>query len=100
MPKLRVPPEQRMDRLLTGYVRRWLDINGRGYKELSRLIGIGESTYFKRMKSPGGFSLKEFRAMVAVTKMRDRDVCEMLGVAYNGVTPEALGAVGLEEIRQ
>lgn len=53
MPKLREPPTQKMDRLLSGYVRRWLDINGRKYTELPRLIGIGESTYFKRMKNPG-----------------------------------------------
>lgn len=98
MPKLRIPPTQKMDRLLTGYVRRWLDINGRRYTELARLIGIGESTYFKRMKNPGGFTLKEFRALVATTKMRDRDVCEMLGVEYCGETPAALGSTGLEVI--
>lgn len=79
MPKLRVPPKEKMDRALTSAIVRWQELTGNDFKRMSAILGVSVPTYYSRMKSPGTFTLDELRAMAAKKVLAPEDVISILG---------------------
>ncbi len=48
--------------------------------------GMRQTTFYDRRRNPGRLSMEDFRRMVRVFGFTDRQVCEIVGVAYHGST--------------
>jgi len=49
-------------------------------EEQARKAGISYSTWYRRMRDPGTFTLQEIRRLIRYYKIGSREVCDFLGI--------------------
>ena len=86
MPKLRESPTERMDRAFLAAIAAGQVLRREKNQDTLRLIGITRSTFYRKLKSPGLFSVEDARRIIQHYHFSDRQLCESFGVEYNGRT--------------
>lgn len=68
MPKLRVPPSEKQNRILTANIVRGMELCQVDHVTLARSSRMSVPTWYRRMKNPGEFKLEELRAIAQKLK--------------------------------
>ena len=84
MPKLRRTVEEEMDDITRRYIRSRISFYGMQTPEVARMLGVSPSTVDNRKKDPSKMTMKEFRTMIKKWNFTASEVCQMLGVPYQG----------------
>ena len=85
MPKLRDRTPTPDDRFREAIASR-AALLGLGYEDLIRRSGMRMTTFYARRKEPGRLTVRELRGLVRGLGLTDRQICAIVGVAYNGTT--------------
>ena len=54
---------QRRDALMGGEVEKWIRVIGLPKPEIANLIGIGQTSLYEKLRSPGEFRVQELRVI-------------------------------------
>lgn len=89
MPKLKESQSQRMGRIFRAVVRYALELRCEKVEDLAKTMPYSKATIYNRLRDPTTCTNGE---MLHYAKFfNDRDLCELYGVEYHGVTPERGG---------
>ena len=86
MPKKAMSAQERMDReflaaLAAGQVR-----TGDRDSDTARLLPNCKSTYYRRKREPGLFTVRDFRIIAQRYQLTDYQISRIFGVEYHGST--------------
>lgn len=84
MPRLRQTAEEEMDEITRKYIRSRISFYGMKTPEVARMLGVSKSTVDNRKKDPSKMTIEEFRKMIKKWNFTAKEVCQMLGVPYQG----------------
>ena len=92
MPKLKETPVQRMERVFRAAVFYGLERRAETIDDLAKRAPKARSTTYRRVRIPRTCTFEEGRFYIPKF-LNDRQLCEMWGVEYHGITPEDVAAV-------
>lgn len=64
MPKRKLTPNEKGDQLLVGLIEKGLAMRGEKYTDVCVALGFQHPTYYRRLKNPQDFTLRELRYFV------------------------------------
>lgn len=88
MPKVTLTAAQRQDRAFLAALRGGQALRGERDVETSQIVPSCQRTYYNRIKRPGKFTLDDIRVLAKRYDFSDRQLCEFIGIEYNGATPK------------
>lgn len=88
MPKLRATPQELREKAMMAAIGRGRGLNGLWkQKEVAEFVGLTEYGYSRAKKDNFmGLSLKQFSEMARKLAFTDRELCEIVGIPYQGGT--------------
>ena len=88
MPKITLTAAQRQDRAFLAALRGGQAMRGERDCDTVNLVRVSRSTYYKRVKRPGEFTVDDVRLLAQRYYFNDRQLCEAFGIEYHGATPK------------
>lgn len=80
MPKLRMTDQQVQDACLRKAIKGAAGYFQLSVEEQARIAGVKRATWYRRLKTPSDFSVKELRKMIVKYNWDAVTVCQFLGV--------------------
>lgn len=86
MPKVTLTAAQRQDRVLLAALRYGQAMRGERDVDTSRIYPACQRTFYNRIHNPSAMTLKELRFLAQRYDFSDRQLCEIIGIEYHGIT--------------